>query len=112
MSYLYKLRDLSSVVEVQSPKDVIKGTHYAVCVYETNSVYIEGDERSKTNPGHGYPSRNETFNSFKHYVTKNKTEWHKLIELLVEDNDVKDKFVAFEVSRVATVTTKVVVDVV
>lgn len=31
---------------------------YAVIVEET--IHIPGDERSRTNPGHGYPARTET----------------------------------------------------
>lgn len=32
--------------------------HYAALVFE--SIYIEGDERSRTNPGHGYPAHSES----------------------------------------------------
>lgn len=32
---------------------------YAVIVKE--SIYIPGDERSRTNPGHGYPAHTETY---------------------------------------------------
>jgi hypothetical protein len=32
--------------------------HYAALVFE--SIYIEGDERSRTNPGHGYPAHTES----------------------------------------------------
>lgn len=40
-------------------KDTIpKTAHYAVL--EFSSVYIPGDERSRTNPGHGYPAHSES----------------------------------------------------
>ncbi len=39
--------------------EVPKNEHYAVIVTET--VYHEGDERSRTCPGHGYPAYTETF---------------------------------------------------
>lgn len=110
MSYLYKLRELSSLVKVTKPSDVPTQTHFAVCVYDSESVTIPGDERSRTNPGHGYPEHTETYSTFKHYVTTSKTDWLKLIEALVEDEDYKDKFVAFEVMKVAKVKTKVVVE--
>ena len=31
--------------------------HFAALVFST--IYIPGDERSRTNPGHGYPESNE-----------------------------------------------------
>ncbi len=35
-----------------------KEPHWAIIT--TSSIYIEGDERSRSSPGHGYPSRTET----------------------------------------------------
>lgn len=55
---------------VQSPADVPAGPHLALLVYSKSSVLIPGDERSRTNPGHGYPERTETYNTFEHYVTQ------------------------------------------
>lgn len=44
---------------VSSPSDIPKTEHYAI--FESRSVYIPGDERSRTNPGHGYPASTEYF---------------------------------------------------
>lgn len=33
------------------------GPHFAALIFST--VYIPGDERSRTNPGHGYPAENK-----------------------------------------------------
>lgn len=109
MNYLYKI-DKLNITEASRPIHVPRTKHYAVIVYESNSVYIEGDERSKTNPGHGYPAHTETFNSFKHYVTQNKSDWIKLIEALENDPDNKLLYVAFEVNKVAQVHTKVEIE--
>ncbi|QXV74025.1 hypothetical protein [Rhizobium phage RHEph12] len=38
------------------------GEHFAVL--EFVSVHIPGDERSRTNPGHGYPATNESYTKF------------------------------------------------
>lgn len=38
----------------------------------THSYYVPGDERSRTNPGHGYPGGNETVNTYTKF--KNKEE--------------------------------------
>jgi hypothetical protein len=110
MSYIYQIRQVPSVKEVKRPSDVPSGQHFAVCVYDKESVTIPGDERSRTNPGHGYPESTEVYETFKHYVTHSKTDWVKLIEILADDEDYKDKFVAFEVSKTAKVTKKVVVE--
>jgi len=54
--------------QVKTANDVPSGEHIAVLVYKTHSVYHEGDERSRTNPGHGYPAYTEEINAFEHYV--------------------------------------------
>lgn len=38
---------------VNSKKDMPNRPHYAVILY--SKIHIPGDERSRTNPGHGYP---------------------------------------------------------
>ncbi len=110
MSYLYKLRDLKDIIRVRNPQDILRSSHYAVIVYEKESVYIEGDERSRTAPGHGYPAHTEHYDTFKHYITSYKEQWITLIKFLMEDDDTKDNFLAFEVSKVADVKLKVVVE--
>ena len=35
-----------------------KAPHFAALIF--TSVYIPGDERSRTNPGHGYPAENKS----------------------------------------------------
>lgn len=37
-------------------------------IVTTNHIYHEGDERSRTNPGHGYPAHTESVESLT-YVT-------------------------------------------
>lgn len=52
-----------------------KEEHYAALLFE--SVYIPGDERSRTHPGHGYPSSNEPV--VKYIQFKDKAEMVKWI---------------------------------
>lgn len=40
------------------PDDVPKTEHFAILYF--GSIHIPGDERSRTNPGHGYPEHTET----------------------------------------------------
>ena len=42
------------------------------------TVYHEGDERSRTNPGHGYPAYTETVDCVTRFTTKDQlTNWLK-----------------------------------
>lgn len=42
--------------------------HYAALVFTTQHIHHEGDERSRTNPGHGYPAHTETINSIDYII--------------------------------------------
>lgn len=62
---------------VKSSSDLQPGTTaYAILTFST--VYIPGDERSRTNPGHGYPASTETTSAL--YVCKDEEEWLSEIE--------------------------------
>ena len=50
---------------VRSLNDIPTTAHFAII--KTVSVYIPGDERSRTNPGHGYPGGSETYISYSVY---------------------------------------------
>lgn len=54
---------------ITNPTDIPKGTQYAALV--SGSVYIPGDERSKTNPGHGYPAENKPIIQFVCFADQN-----------------------------------------
>lgn len=88
---------------VTCPNDVPNEPHFAVIIYKSQSVYIEGDERSRTNPGHGYPAHTETYSTFEHYVTTDKIIRDQFIEKHL--TDVKN-MVCFDVSHKATITSK------
>lgn len=54
-----------------SVSDIPAGSHWAILHFD--SVLIPGDERSRTNPGHGYPERTET--TSRYVVYTNEVEW-------------------------------------
>lgn len=62
---------------VSQVTDVPDKEHWVIV--KTNGVYIPGDERSRTNPGHGYPARTENFLSYEVYLTE-----EKLLEAIEE----------------------------
>jgi hypothetical protein len=89
-----------NVKRVSKKDDVPKGHHYAIIVYKTSSVFIPGDERSRTNPGHGYPERYESYDSFEHYVTEDKVEWENFIKALHFKHETN--FIFFEVQKLGS----------
>ena len=93
--------------QVHNKEDVPVGHHYSVLVYKTSSTYIEGDKRSRTNPGHGYPAHYETNESFEHWVSTDKSDWERHITGLVLARE--NNFVFFEVQSLGSFETKVVI---
>lgn len=61
---------------VTSPSDIPDEPHYVII--EGASVYIPGDERSRTNPGHGYPASTEHF--IRYIIFSSKEEWESEIQ--------------------------------
>ena len=47
---------------INTPKDIPTTPHFAALV--ADSVYIPEDERSRTNPGHGYPAETKHFMTY------------------------------------------------
>ena len=46
---------------------------------ETDSIYHEVDERSRTHPGHGYPAHTETVTKIREY--SDKSVWENTIRI-------------------------------
>ncbi len=70
--------------------------HYVILRFR--SCQTEGDERSRTNPGHGYPS--ETINYVEYWQTSDRTRWEERILELTKE---KQPFKALHVDAVAIV---------
>jgi len=58
----------SSAVHVTDVSKIPQGEHWVIL--ENNSIHIPGDERSRTNPGHGYPESTEHVVSYVAYTDK------------------------------------------
>ena len=87
--------------------DIPRVPHYVIVTI--SSFFIPGDERSRTNPGHGYPERTEYATTMR--VTEDKLEWVKEITKLTENDPQKKNFVAYHVDSIAKVTTAVEVNI-
>lgn len=91
-----------------SPEDIPKDKHLAII--EFGSIYIEGDERSRTAPGHGYPARTESTTEYR--VFRDAFYFKSYIEKLVNPTygSPKKNWVAVNASSVS-VEMKVVTNV-
>lgn len=91
---------------VNYQRDMPPGDHFAIIEFDT--VYTPGDERSRTNPGHGYP---ESYDPVVRYIAfTDEDEWKQ--EIIRRQNAKGDsrEYVALRVER-AVVTTTVNVNV-
>lgn len=66
---------MSDWVYVTSADKLKAGEHFGII--ESSSIYVPGDERSRTNPGHGYPGGSEAVITLK--VTDNEAVWKEEI---------------------------------
>lgn len=91
---------------VDSESDMPTEAHYAVI--EFGSIYIEGDERSRTAPGHGYPGHSQSTRDY--LVFPVRAAWEAYITKLKTAKYGKTSFVAL-VANPASITQKVEVEV-
>jgi hypothetical protein len=89
---------------IKAPGDVPTERHFAVLIYKSTSHYVEGDERSRTNPGHGYPGGYETRHTVEHWVTTSQAE---LATFVFEQQKQNEKLVFFEVPKLGKLNVKV-----
>lgn len=87
--------------------DIPKGEHYVIV--EMTSVFIPGDERSRTNPGHGYGERTEHYTQMQVFTSKE--EWLVEVRELVERDPKGEKFVAYHVPALAKISHEVIISV-
>jgi hypothetical protein len=91
--------------QVHKKEDVPIGRHYSVIIYKTNLVYHEGDERSRTHPGHGYSAYTETIQCIEHWISTDRNDWERFVTSLVLVQ--ATNFVAFEVTGLASTEVKI-----
>lgn len=78
-------RELYLVRPLNSTKAIPEGEHWAVIIHKTQSLFIPGDERSRTNPGHGYPEHTETVETMQYFPFQSKELAAEYVEYLVDD---------------------------
>lgn len=99
MSEIWYIKDMEPF---KDPKSDIQ-----FCMLVPKSTYIPGDERSRTDPGHGYPA--ETQKSWDLLAFENQTDWED--EISARTLAGKD-FVPFKMIRPeVSISTEVEVDI-
>ena len=53
--------------QITKKSEIPTEPHLAILVFKTTSIYHEGDERSRTCPGHGYPEYTETIHTIDYF---------------------------------------------
>ena len=82
---------------INNPIDIPDTEHWAIIVQE--SVHIPGDERSRTNPGHGYPAETRSFVGYHMYLTED-----KLLQAVKEMEEQDKRYYNKNVYKVIKVT--------
>lgn len=68
---------------------VPQSPHFQILVF--GSIYVPGDERSRTNPGHGYPASNEPTISLQVFTLNQHAEFEAEVARLERN---KERYVA------------------
>lgn len=104
---LYSIKELFKIESTKDLESFKDKEHFSILVYKTSSTYVPGDERSRTNPGHGYPGGYETTNDIYHYVTTSEKVLNEAILKLVEE---KSDFIFFKVNRLGSFKLNTILD--
>lgn len=93
---------MKGMMTVLKPEEMPKAPHFVILDFKTR--HIPGDERSKTNPGHGYPARDEAYTEYR--WTANRDVWLNEITKLSLNSNTAGKFIAFKATAPATIEMK------
>jgi hypothetical protein len=93
--------------QIAKARDVPKEHHYSITIWESYSYTTQGDERSRTNPGHGYPSETINVDTPRQFVTTVEEDWKEALRLLFAEKPNRDDVVALEVTRRVFPTLKI-----
>lgn len=96
--------------KVKTANDVPEGSHFAVMIYGEMTVHTDGDARSQSCPGHGYPATSNTYTTVDHLVTHDEALWKQLLTVLAEEKanrkygSDRESFAGLRVEGKATIT--------
>ena len=100
--------------KINNSKDFPNEQHYAIIIFDERHIHHEGDERSRTNPGHGYPAHTETINDFQYisfeHSEQGKLEWETKLKELHGKKPEQMNFVGFESGKKVSMITNITIE--
>lgn len=93
--------------EAKSMDDVPDTEHFAILFYEQSSVWVPGDERSRTHPGHGYPEHVEDTSRMRYYVYTDEAKYKEALRILHEEKPGRKDIKGIHVMGVARATVRI-----
>jgi len=87
------------VVKVKSPKDVTPKHKYLLVIFKTTTYHVEGDERSRTNPGHGYPAHDDKIDSTETHAFEDLIDLESELVKLYEEERTRNDLLVIDVAR-------------
>jgi hypothetical protein len=96
--------------EARSVTDVPDTEHFAILFYEQSSIWVPGDERSRTNPGHGYPEHTEDTSRMRYYVFTDEKKYTDALRTLHEEKPGRKDIKGIHVAGVARARMRIEVD--
>lgn len=93
------------VTQIKHADDMPATAHYVIFVFQTDNRYVGGDERSRTNPGHGYPAHTVTTNIVEYWAVDNEQVLKEVVLLLTQKKGSHND-ITFSVANVTPLTVK------
>ena len=101
---LYEMRNKYLV---DTPDKFPEDTFGVILVFQEQNIYHEGDERSRTHPGHGYPSYTENRKFADIYAFRNQEDYVNALVLFYDEKPLRKDIVAYTIKRKTKATVKI-----
>lgn len=98
------------MIEIKSPKEFPAGHQWLIIVFGQERTLIPGDERSRTNPGHGYPEHTVVTPTKTMMAVEGQEELSKELEELYKKDRLRGDILVLEVSRTVFVNVGLKID--
>ena len=93
-----------SFKRISKASDIPSMPHFVIVTTSQQTIHHEGDQRSRTNPGHGYPAYDETINNLEMEITFDQIEWEEKVKRLFNHNPKRTDVIAYHVDSVADIS--------
>jgi hypothetical protein len=98
------------LVKISSPNDLIPTHRFLIIIFKSRNIHFEADERSKTNPGHGYPERDEKIETYEFYACVNDESLKLDLEKLFEENKNRKDILVIKIGQIVPVAVSLKID--